>query len=104
MENKQYSIKKITLHPDFQISVISILFGAIVSMGKMGGDDSHIFSQLGIGLRGLAKWTVDQYYTWSSRQVINFVWGGILKCGRIAWYIYVHFDVCYFKGSKTSFW
>lgn len=89
MKEKKYSIKNLIVHPDSQIWIVSILFGIIVSMGKSGGDDTRVYASLGTGISGLIKWTVDQYYTWSSRLLINFVWGGILKCGRIAWFIYM---------------
>ena len=99
MEKKKYSIKKITSHPDFQISLISILFGIIIAMGKTGSDDIRMFGWLEPGVKGVVKWVVDQYYTWSSRQLVDFVWAGVVKCGRIALVIYM--AVCMFVMLKA---
>lgn len=99
MEKKKYSMKKITSHPDFQISLISILFGIIIAMGKTGSDDIRMFGWLEPGVKGVVKWVVDQYYTWSSRQLVDFVWAGVVKCGRIALVIYM--AVCMFVMLKA---
>lgn len=78
--------KRILEYPDFLIIVISVFFGLIVSKGKIAADDLSIYKDVGSGISSWIKWTIDQYYTWSSRQLINFVWIAILRCGRWAWF------------------
>lgn len=81
--------KRILEYPDFLIIVISVFFGLIVSKGKIAADDLSIYKDVGSGISSWIKWTIDQYYTWSSRQLINFVWIAILRCGRWAWFLYM---------------
>lgn len=89
MEKVKRFKNKITSHPDWQIFVISLFFGIIVSFGKIAADDAVIYGNVGASLRDWVKWAIDQYYTWSSRQLVNFVWAVVLRSGRIVWFLYM---------------
>lgn len=80
---------KIASYKDRYILIVSVLFGIIISMGKIANDDIAIVGKIGNSLQDLIKWAVDQYNYWSSRQLINFAWALVLRCGRFAWFIYM---------------
>lgn len=86
-------IKNIMKSEEIWLVLISLVYGLIISCSKMGGDDLRIIQQMGTNVIDWWKYSVDLYYTWSSRQLINFVWFTVAGGGRIVWMIYMSFSM-----------
>ncbi len=84
-----YNNKKILLGNNFIFAVYSILFAIIFSFAALGGDDFTVFEGSGFTIKEWAAWAGGHYHTWSSRQIINFIWAALLHMGRLPWMIYM---------------
>lgn len=64
----------------------AVVFGFLLSFGRLAADDLDELPI--INSIGLLKWTVGQYNSWSSRVIINGIWGLNIVGGRIVFFIY----------------
>jgi len=89
MKKMKTKLEQIYASNEFWLVAVSVIFGLIVATSKIARDDIYIYESVGKGVKDWWKWAVDQYYTWSSRQLINFIWAAVLRGGRIAWMMYM---------------
>ncbi len=99
MKNK---IKRLNENNQIFFVITSILFGIIVSLCKMAGDDMSQFSHIGNSIFDWWKYSTDAYDNWSSRVLINFIWFVVLKLGRFAIGIYCALSMYVLQKSLYS--
>lgn len=81
--------RKILEYEDLPILLISIMFGFIVSLARVAGDDMLWHDYIGKSIIACWNWAAEQYFYWSSRQLVNFIWAIVLEGGRFVWMIYM---------------
>lgn len=69
--------------------IISIVFGLLFIFSKIAADDLACYTSMGKTLSQNWGWTVQQYNTWSSRMIINFIWAVVTTHGKLSWMIYM---------------
>ena len=75
-------------HPDAVLAVIAILYGLMFLPAIIIQDDLKWLSSVDT-LKNTLKLVYSQYYTWSSRVIINLVWYLVLRFGKVAWALYM---------------
>ena len=111
MDNVTIKMKNAFMSKDFLFFLISFILGLIISFSNFAGDDAALYELIGTTAKEWAKWSIDPYYTWTSRQFIYFISAAVLCKGRIALMLYVTvssfvllkaFSLLYLNNSKSS--
>ncbi len=75
-------------HPELILAVTAFIYGLMFLPAIIIQDDLKFVSSVDT-IKNTLKLVYSQYYTWSSRVIINLVWYLVLKFGKIAWALYM---------------
>ena len=78
-----------SLTPNIVYIAYSVVFAIVLAFIKIAGDDAALFESSGNTIIDWGKWAYSHYETWSSRQIINFIWAAVLHMGKFVWMLYM---------------
>lgn len=82
-------IKNILNNEEFWLILFSFCFAFIICLSKIAGDDAVHVTEIGSNIFGWWERIVEQWFSWSSRVLVNFVGSVVLGGGRIIWMLYM---------------
>ena len=97
MEKVRVILKRIVKSQDFVLICISIFMGMMMLFIKTGADDINAYQEGTI--RDCWNRVTAEYYTWTSRQVVNCIALAILQKGKKAFAIYM--STCIYVFAKA---
>lgn len=86
------SIKQIIIKNGYEnllFGLVAVFFGLSFVFVPFFGDDVLFVEELNGSITKCIQWVTEQYYTWSSRQFVNFVWAIMIIGGRGLWCVYM---------------
>ena len=98
---KKETIKRYVRKEDCFFAFISIVFAVIMYCINIGSDDAVVSVTSGNGIREWIKFSVDSYYTWTSRIIVNFVWYVLLHCSKWVWSLYMMISIFVFLKALS---